>query len=444
MGLAFGLIIVLNACQGNDTNDVNKDATVLRYANWNLGTEEENNLERQMIQAYEAANPDVKIEIDESITGDWMEALATAASAGNLPDVFMLSDTVTSYANQWLLDLSDLAMADEEFNHLPLAVQNATKLNGSVYAIPFAQFMMGYYINKDLFNQLNLSAPVYGLNVEELVTAIRDTTDLNQPFVGVNSIDQFIDWYPGVVNSNLGWFTFTDGRYHLDSEEMLQGMRLASELGRNDYTYVGLTDEQQKLFTGENDADAFRAGQMAMFYNGSWMNNDFAQNADFQWDFIGIPGERSALTLDQVGIAKTAEHPEIAYDFAKWMSYGKEGYLERLEIVVNQGVEINALPVTSDVDLLNRYWEIVDVPGIREAYENLDNAMIDGNKIVPGYIASRWEGNTGVQVEDIDNANIGDIFWHSVYGTINYQDYGSQVNVLAQQYYDEAVSAMAP
>ena len=31
----------------------------LRYANWNLGTEEENNIQRQLVKAYTDANPNV-------------------------------------------------------------------------------------------------------------------------------------------------------------------------------------------------------------------------------------------------------------------------------------------------------------------------------------------------------------------------------------------------
>ncbi|MFZ6019816.1 MAG: ABC transporter substrate-binding protein, partial [Chloroflexota bacterium] len=38
------------------------EPVTLRYANWNLGTEEENNIQRQLIKAYTDANPHVTIE----------------------------------------------------------------------------------------------------------------------------------------------------------------------------------------------------------------------------------------------------------------------------------------------------------------------------------------------------------------------------------------------
>src|ERR1700742_3813589 len=46
----------------DDTTAAEGDAVTIRYANWNLGTEEENNLQRQMVQAYLDTHPNVTVE----------------------------------------------------------------------------------------------------------------------------------------------------------------------------------------------------------------------------------------------------------------------------------------------------------------------------------------------------------------------------------------------
>ena len=444
---AAALGLTVGACgNGGGTTSADAEQIVLSYANWNLGTAEENNIERRMIAAFEEAHPHITIEIDESIPGgNWMENLSIAASAGNLPHVFMLSDAPTSMANGWLMDISEITNANAEFNNLPTAMQEATKLNGAVYSVPFAQFMMGFYVNRDLFNDLNLDAPQQGFSMEEFKEAVRNTTDLNRPSIGVNNVESFVSWYAGAVNPNMGFFTFEDGTYNLNSDEMIEGIRVARELGQNGFAFAGLSEEQREAVFATTEApDAFRNGQVAMLFEGSWMNGDFSETLPFEWDFIGIPGGRSVLTLDILGIAQTAEHPEEALLFAQWMGHGNDGFLKRMEMAQEMGIQVSSLPISTNEDVLAAYWEKVNVPGIITAYENLDNAMIEGNKIVPGFVASRWEATTGLSIPgtDIDNATIGQIFEQSIFGTLNFADYATQVNELAQQQHDQAVAAM--
>ena len=75
----------------------------LRYANWNLGTEEENNLQRRMVQAYIDANPHVSVEfVDMSAEGGWEAVLTSYAAKGELPDVFMANNVPLYVQNGWL------------------------------------------------------------------------------------------------------------------------------------------------------------------------------------------------------------------------------------------------------------------------------------------------------------------------------------------------------
>ncbi|MBL8133481.1 MAG: ABC transporter substrate-binding protein, partial [Anaerolineae bacterium] len=82
---AFLLVLVLSLIV-----PVQAQGVTLRYANWNLGTEEENNLQRQLVAAYVEMHPEVTIEfVDMSGDGRWDEKLTNLAARGELPDVFM-------------------------------------------------------------------------------------------------------------------------------------------------------------------------------------------------------------------------------------------------------------------------------------------------------------------------------------------------------------------
>ncbi|WP_129691678.1 ABC transporter substrate-binding protein [Gottfriedia acidiceleris] len=440
---AASVALTMAACNKETSSTTADKKIVINYANWNLGTESEKNLERLMIEAYEKTHKNIDIKIDENITNDdWKGSLSTAASAGKLPDVFMLSDIPSGITNDWLLDISDLVNKDKDFTSLPESVKESTKNSDKTYAIPFAQHFMGYYVNKDIFNNANIDAPEYGISLPDFINGIKDTTDLGKGIVGINSTTDFVDWYSGAKNENVNWFTYGSGKYHLDSPEMFEGVKMAKDLGTNGYAYEGLNQEQKDKLSGDDIGAAFKAGQIAYFWNGTWMNSDFAKNVDFDWDFVGIPGGRTAMAVDYLGVAKSTKYKKEAYDFAKFMSFGKDGFLKRMDLSIKSGTEINTLPITTDSEVLAKYWDMISVPGVQKAYENLDKAMIDPIKIVPGYAASRWEATTGIKIGDNDNAKVVDLLKDSVYGSVNYQDYAKQLNDLAQQQYDNAVNAM--
>ncbi|MEH7613688.1 ABC transporter substrate-binding protein [Gottfriedia acidiceleris] len=440
---AVSVALTMAACNKETSSTTADKKIVINYANWNLGTKSEKNLERLMIEEYEKAHKNIDIKIDENITNDdWKGSLSTAASAGKLPDVFMLSDIPSGITNDWLLDLSDLVNKDKDFTSLPESIKESTKNSDKTYAIPFAQHFMGYYVNKDIFNNANIDAPEYGISLPDFINGIKDTTDLGKGIIGINSTTDFVDWYSGAKNENVNWFTYGSGKYHLDSPEMFEGVKTAKDLGTNGYAYEGLNKEQKDKLSGDDIGAAFKAGQIAYFWNGTWMNSDFAKNVDFDWDFVGIPGGRTAMAVDYLGVAKSTKHKKEAYDFAKFMSFGKDGFLKRMDLSIKSGTEINTLPISTDSEVLAKYWDIISVPGVQKAYENLDKAMIDPIKIVPGYAASRWEATTGIKIGDNDNAKVVDLLKDSVYGSVNYQDYAKQLNDLAQQQYDNAVNAM--
>ena len=86
-----------------------KEPVTLRYATWNLGTEEENNIFRQMVKAYTDLNPHVTIEfVDMSGEGGWEALLTAYAAKGELPDVFMANNVPLYVQNGWVADLTDM------------------------------------------------------------------------------------------------------------------------------------------------------------------------------------------------------------------------------------------------------------------------------------------------------------------------------------------------
>ena len=54
------------------------------------------------------------------------------------------------------------------------------------------------------------------------------------------------------------------------------------------------------------------------------------------------------------------------------MSFGKEGFMKRMDIADAEGKTVNTLPINSDQEILDEYFSQLDVPGIQKAYEFLE------------------------------------------------------------------------
>ncbi|MCL1986870.1 MAG: extracellular solute-binding protein [Firmicutes bacterium] len=425
-----------------DDNGIDLPPATIRYANWNMGTEEENNIERRMIQAFMERYPHITVEIDESIPGDWMGNLAIAASTGSLPDVFMVSDTATKVINGWLLDITDISNADSEFTALPQNIRDSTTLGGRVYTVPFAQFLLGYFINADLFDTFNLDPPQFGFDVDEFISLINATTDLSRPTLGLTQSVSFADWMPAALNPNLGFFAYDGTGYAISSPEMIQTVNTAAQLNMTGTTWLGITPEQQAQFLGaEYDGAAFREGLVAFLWDGTWALGSLSEQTNFSLDFVGVPGGRTPMTLDITALSATTAYPEQAYLLAKWMGHGIDGYLTRLQIAEEMGIFFASVPVSPNPQVQNAFLASIDgLPGLRTAIENLDNAIIDGNKVVPGYVMARFNGETGIAIpaEDIDNATIGAVIHHASIGNLNLADHAAAIEAISRGHLAEA------
>lgn len=438
---ALGLTLV--GCGSSDAGTSGSEQTTIRYANWNLGTTEDNNIERQMIAAFEDANPTIKIEIAEEIDpASWGESLASAASSGKMPDVFMLNSVPEAMANEWLYDISSLASSDSEWSGMPSVVTDAINYSGKTMAVPFAQHFMGYVVNTDVFENENVDVPEFGLSLEAFEQAAKDVTKVNMGIIAFEDLGQMGDWYPSALNPDFGYYTYDGEVLHLDSSEYIQGINKAKEFSQNGYVYNALADEQKTNFTGTNGWETWVNGEVAFKWEGTWAANSLLTEMPFKSEFIGIPGGRNVIVNDYVGISASTQNEEAAYEFAKYMSFSKEGYQKRVDLAVENDAALSSLPLQNDSNLIDAYMEVTNLKGIEKAYASIDNAYVEGVKTVPGYPNARFNAATGIKVGDIENASIGDLIFNAQQGNVKIEDYAQQLNELANKQLTDAKAAI--
>ena len=93
----------------------------------------------QMVAAFEAANPDIKVKVETAPFDDYFTKLQTLIAGGTAPDAFELNyENFVSYASKdVLLDMTPLVEADQGFadRFYPLAYQ-AFSRDGKQYGLP--------------------------------------------------------------------------------------------------------------------------------------------------------------------------------------------------------------------------------------------------------------------------------------------------------------------
>lgn len=430
---------LLAGCGGSSNNEGNAggnaengEQITLRYASWDLGTEEENNIYRRMIAQFEADHPNINIEIADDIDGaDWNGSLTTAAAGGNLPDVTMMAEVPTAVANDWTLDVTPYITDDEDWNNIPESLRESVKFGSGTHAIPYAMNLMGVWVNEDLFEARNQEPLKYGYTFEDFENALKNMSAPSEGVVALKIADM-TDWYPAVHDSSYGYFTLKDGQVHLTDPLYIEGVKFCKSVYANGYSFNSLTPEQKANFGTEGDWDAFNQGKIAMAIDPT-SNADGYSKLDSKMEFTSLPNKTAIIIPDYIFISKTTEHPQEAYEFAKFMSFGKAGIMAKLDAIEeNEGLNWGSLPLNQDTEIIDRFFANYPVAGVREVYENLDgNSIVEAFKFTPGYGNARWNAPTGISAEGNENANIAQVINACISGELNIDDYAEQLNKLS-------------
>lgn len=417
------------------------EPVTLRYANWNLGTEEENNIQRQLVKAYTDLHPNVTIEfVDMSAEGGWEANLTAYAAKGELPDVFMANNVPLYVQNGWVADLSQFTANDPDWADVPEVLKKSFTYSGKVLGLPAAQFVMGYFVNKDLYEAANMDAPEYGFTVDEWNEAVTGLNNVSKGILGLDEQEFVNGWYANAVDPNLKWFSYDGEKMNYNSAAFKEAVAKTGEM--KPYTWQGLSDEQKTNFKSTGPWELFLNQEVGMRWDASWSVPGYVSGATFEWDFVGVPGGNQAIVFDVMVVSKTAANLEEAYNFAKWMTFSKEAYNKEAELAKAAG-SAPKMPVSVDDASLELYKEFVDKPGILAALDNLDNSMIESlAKIVPGYINARWEGKPGIDIGEDKDVNMWFMFNFANDGRYKYEDYAAKLEEFANKILADAAAEM--
>jgi multiple sugar transport system substrate-binding protein len=148
------LTLTATACGADEPADTGGPVTLTMSA-WSMKTTPEF---QKLAEAFQAQNPEVKVEFKEYDATNYDTQLTADLAAGSAPDLYVLKNLknfITYQAGEQLLDVSDVAGGlGDKVNGL-----GNYKVDGVTYAVPYRQDSWYLYYNKDLFTAAGVTPP---------------------------------------------------------------------------------------------------------------------------------------------------------------------------------------------------------------------------------------------------------------------------------------------
>lgn len=395
--ILFSLFVMsfsLVACGRTSTSNI-----VLSYADW--GDQE---LNKALIDAFMEENPHIRVELRQDITGagaSFTESLLNAQAAGVLPDVFAIDNVPTGYGNGMLLDISEYWDADPDTELIYPNIAETAVYGDGRYAIPSFQFIKGIYLNLNLFEQYNIDLPDYDWKYDEFVdiaieirqAGINDYVYGIDPWFGVLDFEAI---WPTQDHEDVGYQTWDGERFNFNTPMWIEAYEARLDLMQRDV--VASFTEEEMAAIGEN-VWPWAAGYIGMRIDGSWnlwmvesMYEDYGIELGF-WPYPGgAAGQFPPTILDFAVVSSQTDHPQEAYELAKWMTFGKEGWMTRLDVMEERGdIYLDRFPIADYPEVWEKAEDFVDlVPGLRASVDLFEYSKPDVDKWLPGY-AAFWE-----------------------------------------------------
>lgn len=312
----------------------NGETTTLKWAVWDIAA---TTYYEPLITAYEDKNPNVKIEMVDLGSQDYMTALATQLSGSDTDlDVVLVKD-IPGYANlvaKNVLEPVDTASLDLSAYG---GITDQILINDALYALPFRSDFWVVFYNKDIFDAAGVEYPTNDMTFEAYDALARKVTktDLGSEIYGTH----YHTWRSAVQLFGIldGKNTIIDGNY--DFLKPYYEMILSEQNDAVCQDYATLKT------SGLHYSGAFAQGNVAMMNMGSWFiptliekiaTGEYADVSN--WGIVkyphaeGVEPGSTLATITSLAVTSASKNKEVATDFMNFVC-GTEG----AEIIAGTG-----------------------------------------------------------------------------------------------------------
>ncbi len=330
MKFLVALLAVLCAISGGLTYtgvSAQDDPITLTMTAWDVATTP---YWQAVVDAYEEANPNVKIELIDIPSAEYQDTMNIRLSGGDDTDIITVKD-IPGYSAMLtrgqIIPLNDYIAADALDLSVYSGAAEELTYEGSIYGLPFRSDIWILYYNKDIFDAAGLAYPTNDMTWAEFDTLARQLTS-------GSGADKIYGAHFHVWRSAVELGTVQDGQNTIISNDysfMAPMYDMVTKMQKD-----GIIMDYGELRAGNiHYSGPFENGQVAMLPMGSWfigrLIGDQASGVyDFNWGVAsyphpdGVAAGTTAGTLTSLAINEKSDHKDAAWDFIKFYS-GEEG-----------------------------------------------------------------------------------------------------------------------
>jgi len=362
VGIAAVGALALTACTTPDAGDGTADPVTITYTNFISNGGNEDNL-ATIVEAFEDANPGIKVDVTTLPYGDYFTALQTDLTAGTQSDVFDIE--FANYAEFQANGVLAPITASDPAGYRP-SVLEAYQTDGTQYALPSSFSDVVLYYNKDLFDAAGLDYPSSDWTWADEKAAAEKITDQAAGVWGDHQPVSFHEFYK-VLAQNGASFLNADGTAVAFNTPA--GIEAAKWLVEKSGTVMPTIEQGQG--TPDFDTNLFKEGKLGMLHTGIWVFGAVA-DVPFGWDIAVEPGNThaaSAVFSNAVGVSANSAHIAEATKWAEFLTSSDT----MIDVRLDNGWE---LPAISDQAKLATYLEKGDPANRQAVFDALDGIAL--------------------------------------------------------------------
>jgi len=313
------------------------DAPVeISYMMW--GDPQELKVWQQIVDEFQAANPNIKVNVEVSDWDSYWDKLQTLFAADTPPDVFAMDAPLyPDWASRGvLLNLQPYIDASPGLlDGLYPGPLETYKRDDGYYGLPRDFQTIVLFYNKDKFDEAGLPYPTDDWTMTDLREAAKKLTKDGD---GDGKIDQW-GLYVDLWDMELFWSGAVWGYGgEIINVERTQTL-LGEEKSREAFHFIAdmvLEDKSvpDPTITAEFGDDPFAAGVAAMTTIGHWAVPTYSE-LEFKWDVAAFPAGPAAraTSVNSAGfvVSKASKNPAAAWEFVKF-AVGSTGQTRLTEL----------------------------------------------------------------------------------------------------------------
>lgn len=293
----------------------------ITFSAW--GAPEELAVWKQIVADFEAANPDIKVNVEVSDWSSYWDKLKTQLAANTPPDIFAMDAPLyLDYQSRGvLLNLQPYLDKNPDLlkDIYPQTLQ-AYQTPDGYFGLPRDFNTIVLFYNKDMFDEAGVAYPTADWTWDDLRAAAKKLTKQ------VNGKQQY-GFYFDQWDMEPGWseaiWSYGGDIISPDHTKTLIGTPEARQAWQMLYDMVFVDKSSPDANTvGQYGADLFQAGVAAMTPIGHWAVPGY-NTSGFQYDVAPMPAGPAghATSVNSAGfvVAKASKYPDQAFKFIQFV-----------------------------------------------------------------------------------------------------------------------------